>query len=83
MLRLVVIALLALLAVPGASAEPPAETATPATSDASADKVVCVREMPVGSQIPVRRCRTQRQIDAQRDAVQKALQRPISEKGNN
>ena len=82
-MRIVALFLVAMQALPAAAAEPPADGPAVAEAPAKADKMVCTREMPVGSQIPVRRCRTQKQVDQQRDAVQRALQRPISQKGNN
>ena len=81
-MRLAVVFLAALQALP-AAAEPPTDGVAAVAAPDKADKMVCTREMPVGSQIPVKRCRTQKQIDLQRDAVQRAIQRPISQKGNN
>lgn len=48
----------------------------PATSSAAgADDLVCTREYPIGSNIPVNKCRTRAQIEADRAASQENLKR--------
>jgi hypothetical protein len=48
----------------------------PVTSTAHVIRVVCEDEKPVGSQLLVRRCRTEEQSDLERDAIQRELLRP-------
>jgi hypothetical protein len=44
-------------------------TATPAT----AERKICTRELRTGTKIPVKVCRTQAEIDAERQATQNAM----------
>jgi hypothetical protein len=47
------------------AAQPGVTTATP-----DSQKLICTSERPVGSNIPKKVCRTQEQIDRERDAAQ-------------
>jgi hypothetical protein len=51
------------------SAKPPAAAAKQAKEAAPKDKLVCTRREVAGSVIPKRVCETQKQVDAQRQAV--------------
>lgn len=66
--------LAACAAEPVASANPNA-TAPAAPAAAGGDEMVCSREYPIGSNIPVTKCRSRAQIDAERAASQEALKR--------
>jgi hypothetical protein len=46
-----------------------------ATNVASDGEMVCKREYPTGSNLPVTKCRTRAQIEAERAAANEALQR--------
>jgi hypothetical protein len=55
------------------AAEPTAQaTATPAPNTGD---MVCTREYPIGSNIPVTKCRTREQIEADKAAAQEGLRR--------
>jgi hypothetical protein len=43
--------------------------------NASTDEMVCTREYPIGSNIPVTKCRSRAQIEADRAAAQENLHR--------
>ena len=51
--------------------------ATPAgtTAVAGGDELVCTREYPTGSNIPVNKCRTRAQVEAEKAASAEALRR--------
>lgn len=73
------VAALALL-LASCAAEPVAPAATNATAPAASaaaggDEMVCTREYPIGSNIPVNKCRTRAQIEADRAAAQENLKR--------
>ena len=65
--------LAACAAEPAASTNAAAASAAPAT--AGGDEMVCTREYPIGSNIPVNKCRTRAQIEADRAASQENLKR--------
>jgi hypothetical protein len=70
-----IIALFAMAAAsPGLAAEtaakPPQTAAKPAQETIPKEKLVCTKEEVVGSLVPKRVCRTQKQIDAQLQAVE-------------
>ena len=57
------------------AAEPTATTnanAAPPAANA-ADEVVCTREYPIGSNIPINKCRTRAQIEAERASSQETV----------
>lgn len=54
-----------------AASAPAAAASKPTASDD--DKLICEMERPVGSNIPKRVCRTQAQIDRERDAAQEKI----------
>jgi hypothetical protein len=56
------------LQTPSRAASAPAAASKPTASDD--DKLICEMERPVGSNIPKRVCRTQAQIDREREAAQ-------------
>jgi hypothetical protein len=49
------------------------EPAEKPTATAQEDKLICQTERPVGSNIPKRVCRTQAQIDREREAAQEKI----------
>jgi predicted outer membrane protein len=64
--------LLAVAAVAGLLVAAPAR-AEDAAAPPPADKKICTREQRTGSKIPVKVCRTQAEIDAERQATQNAM----------
>ncbi len=86
-MRLVVCALVALLAAPVFASEDPngLPKAVPNKDEVQKEreKVVCTRETPVGSLIPVRRCTTKVARDIERDDAQNMLNKPIPGNGSN
>jgi hypothetical protein len=52
------------------SANPPQATAKPAKEATPKEKLVCTKDEVAGSLIPKRVCRTQKQVDAQLQAVE-------------
>jgi hypothetical protein len=62
-----------LQAPPDAAAKPAATAEGKKQSDPNA--LVCKSEMVVGSRLPIKRCRTQAQIDAQKLEDRQALER--------
>jgi type IV pilus biogenesis protein CpaD/CtpE len=58
----------------GCTSPPPTATAAnPAVKTAQAEQQVCTREVPVGSLMPVTRCRTRAQAERDEDEARKAL----------
>jgi hypothetical protein len=55
------------------AAEPPAQANAAPTQSAS--DTVCTREYPIGSNIPVTKCRTREQIEANKATSQESLRR--------
>jgi hypothetical protein len=56
------------------AAEPPAQANAAPTQSAGSD-MVCTREYPIGSNIPITKCRTREQIGADKAAGQENLRR--------
>jgi hypothetical protein len=69
----VVSALLATVIIAACSTEPSAQTS--AAPNQAASNVVCTREYPIGSNIPVTKCRTREQIEADKAAATENLRR--------
>jgi curli biogenesis system outer membrane secretion channel CsgG len=67
-------ALLATVVIAGCSTEPAARTS--AAPNQAASDMVCAREYPIGSNIPVTKCRTREQIEADKAAATENLRRP-------
>ncbi|CAN5171646.1 hypothetical protein BH11PSE2_BH11PSE2_16140 [soil metagenome] len=74
----------ALIAVPAFAADqpanPPATDATKPEAAASdkkpdAEKLICRRESDTGTRVAIRTCKTQAQIDAEREAARRTLRR--------
>ena len=85
-MRLAACVLLALLASPAAAADSnglPTATSTKDEVEKMREKVVCKREVPVGSLIAVRRCTTKVAADIERENAQRMLDRPIPGNGSN
>ena len=86
-MRLAACVLLALLAsLPAAAADSnglPTATPTKDEVEKMREKVVCKREVPVGSLIAVRRCTTKVAADIERENAQRLLDRPIPGNGSN
>jgi len=67
--------LAACAAEPAARADAaPGAMATP-SPNASPDEMVCTREYPIGSNIPITKCKSRAQIEADRAASQENLRR--------
>ena len=58
-------------AVPSSAAKP-VETTTSASGN---DEVLCSREYPTGSNIPISKCRTRKQIEAEKAVASESLRR--------
>ena len=86
-MRLIAIALIALAAAPAlaatTTADLPAQAPEKSEMGKQKAKMICTREMPVGSLIPVRRCVTQRERDIERENAQRMLDKPIPGNGSN
>jgi hypothetical protein len=58
------------------AAEPAGPAATPATASSSGkDEMICSREYPTGSNIPITKCRTREQIEAEKAAAVEGMRR--------
>lgn len=66
---------LVLLSLMACAADPAAEHATLSQAD---DQMVCTRDYPTGSSIPITKCRTREQIERERKVGQDALLRTQS-----
>ena len=83
LLAFTVIALTAAPALAVAGGDLPAQLPEKSAMGKEKAKMVCTRETPVGSLIPVRRCVTQRERDIERENAQNMLNKPIPGNGSN
>lgn len=69
-------ALFAAVLTAACAADPATTADAPRAAQATqADNKVCVREYPIGSSVPVTRCRTPEQIEAERAAAAETARR--------
>lgn len=66
--------LLMTLILVACAAEPPAQTNVTGAVD-DTDKTICTREYPIGSNIPVTKCRTRDHMEANRESAAEGLRR--------
>ncbi|MFO1220978.1 MAG: hypothetical protein U1E89_21665 [Burkholderiaceae bacterium] len=58
-----------------AAPSPPPAVATAVAAEQKSGDMVCTREYPTGSNIPITKCRTREQIEAERAAAHEGLRR--------
>jgi len=70
-----ILAACAALWLAACAAESETPTQTGAASSAHPDETICSREYPIGSNIPMTKCRTRAEVDARRAAANEELRR--------
>ena len=70
-----ILAAYAALWLAACAAESATPTQTAAATSKPADEMICSREYPIGSNIPITKCRTRAEIDARRATANEELRR--------